>query len=260
MTGVHHLTREAEATIRRCHRVFVVDPSLGVAEHLRSLGPEVVDLLPFYEPGRPRIETYRRMAAATVTAALDRPPVGFATYGHPWMYCYPTALLHEAARLLDLRVDVVAGVSTLDTLLVDLGHDPSADGLQLYEATDLLLRRRPLQDDVALVLVQVSALAEPTFRPGPTPVDRLRLLQDYLLEVYPPGHTVLSVYSRTHPAMRSVVERHRLDGLAETLAGSPQSGTLFVPPARRRPVVDEDLLETIVARAEPAAPASPPPY
>ena len=68
--------------------------------------------------------TYRKMAAIVVTAAIDHPPVCFASYGHPLIFCYPTTLLRRAARLLNLRFEVVAGVSALDTLLVDLELRP----------------------------------------------------------------------------------------------------------------------------------------
>jgi len=250
VTGVHQLTREAEATLRRCHQVLLVDPSYGVEDHLRSLGPEVTSLLSLYEAGKSRLTTYRRMAAATVAAALEEPPVAFATYGHPWLFCYPTTLIRRAASLLGLHVEVLAGVSSIDTLMVDLGYDFSTDGLQMYDATDLLLRRRPLQDDVACVLLQITSLADPTFRPGPAPTEHFQTLQDYLLEYYPPEHPVLSVFSRTHPALRSVVRVHRLEELADALADNSQSGTLFIPPVRRRPVVDEDMLELIIAGYE----------
>ena len=66
-----------------------------------------------------------------MTAAMNHPPVCFASYGHPLVFCYPTTLIRRAARLLDLRFEVAVGVSSLDTLLVDLSYDFSADGLQM---------------------------------------------------------------------------------------------------------------------------------
>lgn len=242
---MHHLTREAEAVVRRSSRVFTVDSTPGVAEYLGTLCPRVTSLLSLYEEGHDRLTTYRRMAAAAVAAALEEPPVCFATYGHPWAFCFPTTLIRRATPLLDLRVDVVRGISSLDTLMVDLGYDFSADGLQMYDATDLLLRRRPLQDDVACVIWQVTSIADPTYQAGACTAEHFTGLRDYLLEFYPPEHAVFSVFSRTHPALRSMVRRQRLDELAEALAGDAQSGTLFIPPVRRPPVVDEDMADRI---------------
>ena len=101
------------------------------------------------------------MAAEVVSAAVADPPVCLATYGHPWVYCYPTTLITRAAPLLGLHVEVFPGVSAFDTLLVDLGMDIADNGIQMYEATDLLLRRRPIQNDVNCVIWQPTVVGDP---------------------------------------------------------------------------------------------------
>lgn len=254
ITGVHHLTNEAEAVLRRSNEVFMVDSSTGVDRYVGSFCDNVTDLLPLYEDAEDRLTTYRKMAAATVTAALENPPVSFATYGHPWAFCFPTTLILRAARLFDLRVEVIAGISSLDTLMVDLGYDFSTDGLQMYDATDLLLRRRPLQDDVACVIWQATSIGDPTYQAGSRSADHFIALQAYLLEFYPPEQPVFSVFSRTHPALQSIVRRYQLEALADGLAADPQSGTLFIPPVRRRPIVDEDMLQRILPAYQASQP------
>jgi len=243
--GIHHITKEAEAVIRRCDRVFVVDATLGVQDYLRSISPNVTSLLHLYETGKPRLPAYQKMAAAVTAAAIESPPTCFATYGHPQIYCYPTALLRRAAPLLGLRVEVFAGVSSLDTLLIDVGYDFSRDGLQMYDATDVLLRRRPLQNDVGCVLWQTTTFADPTYRTEHQTAVVFAKLRDYLLEFYPARHRVFTVYSRTHPALRSIVNRHTIGDLAEALSTGPQSGSIFIPPVQRRPVADDAVAEQL---------------
>ena len=245
IVGVHHLTREAQETIRRCTEVFFIDSGYGEANYLRDLCPRITSLLPLYEIGESRLPAYRKMAAAVVTAAIDHPPVCFASYGHPLVFCYPTTLIRRAARLLDLRFDVVAGVSSLDTLLVDLSYDISADGLQMYDATDLVLKGRPLQNDVPCVLWQTTSFGNSSYRREAMPADSLIRLQRHLLQFYPPEHEVLVVFSRTHPALRSIIEPYQLADLAAGLATGAQSGTLFIPPIQRRQVEDYELLKQI---------------
>lgn len=252
------LTREAEEVLRRCTEVFVIDSGYGSEDRLRDLCDRVTSLLPHYEVGGDRLPTYRRMAAAVVAAALDHPPVGFASYGHPLVFCYPTTLVQRAADLLDLRLLVVPGISSLDTLFVDLGLDPSVDGLQMYDATDLVLRRRPLQTDVPCVLWQTTSFGDPTYSRSSVPAPQLVALQDYLLRSYPPDHVVSVVLSSTHPALRSIVEPYPLGRLAEGLARSSQSGTLFVPPLGRRLVADHALAERLgLAQRQPTTGAEP---
>ena len=249
IVGVHQITREVEETVRRCRCTFVVDAGFGVVSHLKSICAEVVSLLPLYELGKERLPTYRRMAAEVVNAAIAGSPVCFATYGHPLVYCYPAILIQRAAKVLSLRVETLPGISSLDTLFVDLGFDAATDGLQMYETTDLLLRRRPLQNDVPCILWQVDAIAQPTYETDRRSADQFLPLQNYLLEFYPAEHRITLVLSKTFPLQKSIVETYRLGTLSTDLERGPQSGNLYIPPVRRRAIADHQLLKKLNARA-----------
>lgn len=250
IVGTHQLTREAEEVIRRSKRTFVIDSGYGIPEYLRTLCPEVTELGPLYEPGRNRILTYRKMAAVVVSAAVADPPVCLATYGHPWVYCYPTALITRAGPLLGLHIEVFPGVSSFDTLLVDLGTD-IADGIQMYEATDLLLRQRPLQTDVTCVIWQPTIVGDPTYPSEPYTDEQFRPLQDYLLRFYPAAHEVVLVMTKTFPLARSVVRRLPLGDLASELERAPLVGTLYIPALAPRPVEDRALMDVMLRAGVP---------
>ena len=241
ISGAHHLTREVEETIRRCTKLFVTDTGSGLLDYVADLGPEVVDLSAAAETVEHRVVAYRRMAAEVVSAALEQPPVCFATYGHPTMYCYPTTLIERAALVLDLKVRVLPGVSFLDTLLSDLRLDPGFDGLQLYEATDLLVRRRPLQPDVSAVITQAPMVANAYNRPADRRLDHLQLLQHYLEETYPTTHEIVVVTSAPHPLLEPEMNVVPLGSLAAALLAATQLCTLYIPPVSHRPVADEAL-------------------
>jgi uncharacterized protein YabN with tetrapyrrole methylase and pyrophosphatase domain len=259
IVGAHQLTREVDEVIRRCKRTFVIDSGYGIPEYLETLCPDVKSLGPLYERGKSRMPTYRRMAAEVVSAALSTPPVCLAAYGHPWVYCYPTTLIHWAAPLLDLHVEVFPGISSFDTLLVDLGTDIAFDGMQMYEATDLLLRRRPIQNDVTCVIWQATIVGDPTYPERRHKVEQFRPLEEYLLRFYPADHEVTLVMTKTFPLLRSIVQRFPLRELAVELERAPQVGTLYIPAARERPIEDVELLERMLAMDHgPAAPQSTP--
>jgi uncharacterized protein YabN with tetrapyrrole methylase and pyrophosphatase domain len=246
IVGTHQLTREAEEVIRRCRRTFVIDSGYGIPEYLETLCPEVKELGSLYEPGRDRLRTYRRMAAEVVSAAVVNAPVCLATYGHPWVYCYPTTLITRAAPLLGLHVEVFPGVSSFDTLLVDLGTDIALSGIQMYEATDLLLRRRPIQSDVTCVIWQPTVVGDPTYHTEPYTADQFTPLQEYLLRFYPADHAAAIVTTKTYPLTRSVVQRLQLGNLAVELQRAPKVGTLYIPPLSERPVEDTELLKVML--------------
>jgi precorrin-6B methylase 1 len=248
IVGTHQLTREAEEVIRRCKRTFVIDSGYGIAEYLETLSPEVTQLGTLYKPGRNRLPTYRRMAAEVISAAVVDSPVCLATYGHPWVYCYPTTLITRAAPLLDLHVEVFPGISSFDTLLVDLGTDIAFNGVQMYEATDLLLRQRPIQNDVTCIIWQPTIFGDPTYPAEPYTAEQFKPLQDYLLRFYPGSHEAALVMTKTFPLMRSVVQRLRLRDLASELERAPRVGTLYIPAVEQRPVEDSELMEMMLTR------------
>jgi len=254
IVGTHQLTREAEEVIRRSRRTFVIADGYGVTDYVRTLCADVTDLGVLYEPGRNRLPTYHRMAAEVVGAAVADPPVCLATYGHPWVYCYPTTLITRAAPHLGLHVEVFPGISAFDTLIVDLGMDIADNGIQMYEATDLLLRRRPLQNDVNCVIWQPTVVGDPTCPADWYEPEQFMPLQRYLLGFYPPDHEVALVTTKTFPLTRSAVERMPLADLAARLAGAPGVGTLFIPARAERPVEDPALMHVMETRGvdEPA--------
>ncbi len=250
ITGVHQVTREAEETIRRCNVTLLADSGLGVGEYVRTLCLEVTDFADRLESGGHRVDFYRGIASEVVAAALEAAPVCFATYGHPKMYSYPTVLVQRAAAILDLRVSILPGISFLDALLADLGLDPGFDGLQLYEATDLLVRRRPLQTDVGCVIAQAPVTAEAGTREAVHNLPNIALLRDHLLQFYPSDHEVVFVVSSPHPLLRPLRRTAPLSDLPAAVASGPQSGTLYIPPVERRPIADEPLAERMRRAAD----------
>lgn len=247
IVGTHQLTREAEEVIRRCTHTFVIDSGYGISEYLATICEKVTELGPLYEPGKDRLPTYRRMAAEVVSAAMAEPPVCLATYGHPWIFCYPTTLIMQAAPLLGLHAEVFPGVSAFDTLLIDMGTDIASNAIQMYEASDLLLRRRPIQNDVTCIIWQPTVFGDPTYPAQPHEAKQFEPLQEYLMGFYPADHEVALVMTKTFPLMRSVVRRLPLSDLAVELEQGPRVGTLYIPALHERPVEDVEFLDAMLA-------------
>lgn len=257
IVGTHQITREVEETIRRCRQTFVIDTALGVVTYLRTLSPKVTSLVSTYGEGMHRRLIYRKMASMVVAAAREEAPVCFATYGHPKIYCHPSTLIQRAAKVLNLRTAVFAGVSSIDVLFADLGVDPGFDGLQMYDATDLVVRRRPLQTDVSCVIMQAPVVLQPYNKPGLPGLDNLRALQNYLLEFYPAEHNAVLATSRTHPLLESIRQKIPLGKLALSLQQSSNLATLFIPPVKHREVADRSLAAKLALPARTTAPHRP---
>jgi hypothetical protein len=229
ITGVRDLTREAESSLRGSSKVFYVDQGFGVGDYLRSLSPSVHDLLAGYQQGASGLVLDRTVIARVLDAALDDPPVTFAVHGHPTFFDYSSILMQKAAALLDLSVRVIPGISSLDTLLIDLALDPASTGLQIFAASAMLRDQRRLDPEVPCLLFQVDAVAETIESSAGSKAEGFKRLEDHLHRFYPADHPIMIVQSPTFPIFAPILERFPLRELRLQLEQEPVSGTLFIP-------------------------------
>jgi uncharacterized protein YabN with tetrapyrrole methylase and pyrophosphatase domain len=242
--GIWHLTREAEACMRASSQVFMVDPGFGVADYIAGLGPAVHNLISEYKDRQNRLDTYRTMAARVVAAALEEPPVSLVVYGHPTFLVYPSTLIRKAARLLDLRVHTAAGISSLDTMLIDLDLEPGMNGLQIYDANAVLVEHRKLDPEVPCLLLQVEAVESVFHMEAASRPSRFRRLTEHLLQFYPGDHVVTSIRSSSFPIFEPELIHFQLQELGNEFADKRLGGTVYLPSSRHSEF-DEDLAREI---------------
>lgn len=238
-----HLTREAEAALRASKEVLYVDKSFGVEELLKTYCPVLSDLhQSSYVEGQNRLDAYRNMASQVVESALRHSPVTFALYGHPLVYSLPPFMVVAAAEAIGLNVRILPGISSLDTLFVDLRFDPCTQGVQMYEATDILLRQRPLQNDVPCFIWQIGAVESRLYSTAQSSPSRFSRIRDYLLKFYPPNHPMIAVYSSSMPLVPSALTEFTLDTIEGIAADLHQGVTVFIPPVVTREISDMSML------------------
>jgi uncharacterized protein YabN with tetrapyrrole methylase and pyrophosphatase domain len=244
--NVDHITHEAERAIRAAKEVFYLDTGVATRSYLEGLSPKVTPLFETsYSEGGHRLKAYHQMAASVLAAALEHQPVCFALQGHPVVGATAPALVKRLAPLLDLEVVVLPGISAMDCIFAELMLDPVVEGLQNYEATDLLLRRRQLQNDVPLLIWQVGTLESRMHSRKISKPERFYRFRDYLRQFYPPDHPVAAIYAAPHPLMTTRLEWFPLAKIAEKAEDLHLGATLYLPPANHRPVQDRALLELI---------------
>jgi hypothetical protein len=198
-----------------------------------------------YVEDKPRVSAYGHMAARVITAGLDHPPVTFAAHGHPLVGVHAPFLVCEAARALDLAVEVLPGISAMDTIFATLRVDPVVHGLQMYEATDVLLRRRPLQPDVPAILWQIGPLETCLHTMRVSRPERFNRFVGHLLHYYPPRHEATAIYSSPHPLLPPTILRFALEDMGRHAEQIHGGFTLYIPPSEARPVQDTDLLNKL---------------
>ncbi len=241
--AVNQVTREAECAFRASREVLYLDAGVATKPYLEGLCPQVTALFAqSYSEERPRLNAYEHMAISVIRAALENPPVTFLVHGHPLVAAHAPFLVLEMAKALELSVEILPGLSALDTLLADLRLDPVVHGLQMYEATDLLLRKRPLQNDVPAVIWQIGPLETCLHSQRISRPERFARFIAYLRQFYPAQHQVVAIYCSPHPLMLPAILRFALEDMGQHAEQIHAGFTLYIPPAVGRSVQDGDLL------------------
>jgi hypothetical protein len=246
VTTAGQVTREVEQAIRASREVLYLDTGLATRPYLAGLCPRLTSLYEEnYFEERSRSSGYQQMAARVIEAALDHPPVTFAIHGHPLIAVQAPFAVMERARALGLRVQVLPGVSAIDTVLADLRLDPVVHGIQMYEATDLLLRRRPLQPDVPALIWQIGPLETCLHTGRVSRPERFARFVAHLGLYYPPRHEVVAIYCSPHPLLPPDILRFAIEDMGRHAAEIHHGYSLYIPPVGSRPIEDFDLLSKL---------------
>lgn len=237
-----HLTLEVDAVLRRVNEVLYLDTGIATPALLEARCDRVTSLYhETYRAGASRSAGYQRAAARVIEAALDRSPVAFAIQGHPTVLVHAPSLVTRMAGALGLEVKVYPGISSLACLFAEQMIDPGVQGLQMMEATDMLLRRRPVQVDMPLLLWQVGNVETALHATRRSRPARFQRLHRYLLQHYPASHPVLAYFATPHPLLPSSAVRFALAQLPDHVDELHHGTTLFLPAVRQRPVQDPEL-------------------
>ncbi|MEP3199165.1 MAG: SAM-dependent methyltransferase [Lentilitoribacter sp.] len=240
-----HITFEVDEILGKCNEIFYIEKSPTIRDYFLEKTSLVTDLTELYEENADREETYNQMAMKVISAATEHQPVALALYGHPTVFAYPPFLIKEMASHLDLSVKFLPGISAMDTLFCDLAIDPSVNGLQLLEATDLLLRRRSLDPTKATLIWQIGSLGTSLFSTAESLPERFKPIQKYLTEYFPPDHPVFSVFTSPHPGLRSQIYEFKLEEMIDFAPVLHSAVTIYIPPASIIFDFDQDVVKNL---------------
>jgi tetrapyrrole methylase family protein/MazG family protein len=250
IVGTRQITKEAEEILRKSECVFVLHYQKVMHDYIENeLGTPVTDLNLEYKEGLDRSKTYRKMANRVMSAAVHaKGPVTLALYGHPTIFVSPTRLIQEEAPTKGLRVKVLPGVSCIDCIFAEIGFDPGNSGIQMYEATDFLVRGFTPDPAVPLFLWQVGALETGLFSAKASKPERFVRLRRYLQKFYPEDHIVYLLRTATYPFTRSEQRAFRLRDFEKQYRQVHPIHTLYVPPVAEKPVQDIELAKKITSK------------
>lgn len=247
--GYRQLTEEVKEAFKKSETIYLLHHQELVKEYLDEEFARVVDVSDEYNEEEVRSNTYQRIADRVLEGALGEHsgPVTFATYGHPMLFVDSSRILMEEAPSRDLDVEVMPGTSALDCLYTDIGLDPAINGLQIYDATDILVREADLNPRTPAMILQIGSVESVLYSTRKSKPERFTNIKNHLQQFYPDDHEVYLLQTATFPISDSEQTGFELQNF-DTEQVSEQVRhihTLYIPPYEVRSVENNDMLEKI---------------
>jgi uncharacterized protein YabN with tetrapyrrole methylase and pyrophosphatase domain len=231
--SVGHITAEARSWICSAEKVLYCVADAATERLILKLNPTAESLYVYYGEGKPRRETYQQMVDRTMQCVREGKQVCVAYYGHPGIFVAPSHKSIKAAREEGFSARMLPAVSSLDCLFCDLGIDP-ATGCQIFEATDLLLRRRNIDVFSHTIVWQIAATGDLGFSFKGYDGKNVPSLIEYLLGLYPSDHEVTIYEAAQYSVCEPIIQRVKLGKLiSQRITGI---STLYIPPRESPPV------------------------
>jgi hypothetical protein len=230
IASVAHITLGTLAHLKSAERVYylVCDPLTESYIKDNSTGT-CFNLIVFYDTEKSRHDSYTQMSEIMLRDVRTGYDVLGIFYGHPGVFVSPSHRAISLARQEGYSATMLPGISSEDCLFADLGIDPAEVGCMTSEATELLLRNRPLNPTVCNIIWQVGCVgvANMQWENG-----QFLLLVDRLEEDFGVDHNVVHYVCAILPQSETSKDTFRIGDLRkpEVVRQFTTASTLFVPP------------------------------
>ena len=239
--AVGHLTSEARGWLEQADKVLYCVADVATERLIQKLNPTAESLYVFYADDKPRSRTYQEMIERILECVRQGVKVCVAFYGHAGIFVNPSHESIRRARLEGHRAMMLPAVSSLDCLFADLGVDPSI-GCQIFEATDLLVRKRPIDPSGIVIIWQIGCVGDPGFRFKGYDARNLPVLVEYLEQYYGPDYEVVIYQASQYNICDPVIRKLKLKEVSPAVVTA--ISTMYIPPKRRNPA-DAEMIRRL---------------
>ena len=174
---------------------------------------------------------YKRLIDCLLEEVSRGSGVGSVIYGHPLFFDDVHMQLRKISKKRGFQCVTLPGISSLDTLSIDLGVD-YGEGLQVFEANDLVENSVIVNPELHTLIFQIGGFglytASDPLASGP---DRFKKIQRYLLRFYSPQQRIVIAFSDPGDGEGSILLRSRLNRLSSHHRRMFVGTTLYIPPA-----------------------------
>lgn len=228
-----HITKQAMAVISKVeHVLYFVDPQLEEIFTECNVGSkESIDYL--YVDGAVDDDNYGSILKYIMDSLKQYNSIAFVCQGNPRLGVSLVDMLWAIQESEGFDLELIAGVSSFETLIIDVRCDPLERGVVMMDANRWLLFNHVPNIELDYFIYHICSIAtKGTNYSDPSIDNRLDLLQASLLQAYPPDHKCKIVQSSGAGTGSEVIFEVAMANLQEAMPEIGFATTLFIPAAR----------------------------
>jgi Tetrapyrrole (Corrin/Porphyrin) Methylases len=234
MFELRHLTIETLEVLKRARVVYHLSDKHA---ELCAINPNTQDLDKLYSKPGQRVNIYEELASFVVNSALETRPIVLAIDGNPMFFSDVSWKVAAAASKKDLRVEALPAVSCIDVLPTQLGFEPGDLGMQIFEATQLVLYSLAINPYLSTLVLQIGYFLKTFTLPLPkrNPGEFLPLVS-HLSKFFPEDHPAIFIQSACSHQLRTTLFSTTVAKLDEHRNEIQGGMTLYLPRVEVPPI------------------------
>jgi len=238
MFELRHLTVESLEVLKIAKVVYHLSEK---HEELIAINPNTQDLDRLYSKPGKRVDIYHDLASYVVNTALKTTPIVLAIDGNPMFFSDISWEIAAIGKKANLHVEALPGVSCIDVLPMQLGFEPADLGMQVFEATQLVLYDLAVNPFLSTLILQVGYFWRTVVLPPPKrDAGAFAPLVLHLRKFFPEDHPAIFVQSAYSERLPTVVFSTELATIDEHRNEIKAGMTLYLP-RLRVPAIDPIL-------------------
>lgn len=224
---ISHLTKECNELLLKSERVLYLLNEPLACEYIEKNANNTCDLSEIYFSESDRKSVYIKITDFILKELRKYKTVGVICYGHPF-FCADSFLdAAQKAKSLGHNTIIFPGISSLDCMFADLMLDPTTNGFQCYEASQLIKSNHMIEPRANLIILQVGFINVKTHPHLSDSSGGFTQLSEYLSCKYPNDHYGYIYEASLYPSVKPRIEQFKLSELLQFKV-TPIS-SIFIP-------------------------------
>lgn len=195
-------------------------------------------------------ENYSRITNRVLQSCHEFNEIAVLVPGHPRVGVSWIHNLEKAHIKGEINLKIIDGISSIDTMISDLGRDPLEHGSIIIDANRMLLYRLKIDPRIDHYVYHVCSVGTTqTNMSNPSFQNKLDLLKNILLEYFPKDHQVKFVQSGTVTMEGASILTFPLEKLDEMVYHVTFGTTLYIPGLSfSKKDIDPDFLSILYSK------------